>query len=343
MTKTRRELLAEGKKKFAKGTVGYYAYELTISGNRKRTVQTWSTYLVYLMETIGDQPIKSVEARDLMELRQQVQEASIENGSKTGGWAAFETFTGAVKAVWAHAASPLHHEITQAENITLGLEYPKRQEARKRGALKLAQLDAINAYFTRRYHDPELGLLVVRSALELGARRDELLTLKATDLKTDHISVTGKGGNTRQQPATVQLHTALKAFAESRADSAQNKSRYVFVTRQGRPITRSWFEHTAKNIRAFAPELLGEQGQLHFTWHLMRYTAATNVGTHPNGGQGEAGAFLGHKVNQKADPTSIYAPVSFEKLQALHESIWNAPVVRAHGEDSDPLLFRPAS
>ena len=156
-----------------------------------------------------------------------------------------------------------------------------------------------------------------RAMLELlyatGLRVTELVGLKLVEvsLADGLVRVTGKGQKERVVPVGEEARLWLERYA-SRARPALLRGRSadaLFVTRQGRPMSRQMFW---KLIRRYALQAdirapLSPHGLRHaFATHLLNHGADLRV----------VQMLLGHA---DISTTQIYTHVARERLQALHE------------------------
>jgi integrase/recombinase XerD len=164
--------------------------------------------------------------------------------------------------------------------------------------------------------ESDLGLRD-RAMLELlyatGLRVTELVNLKIVEvsLADGLVRVTGKGQKERVVPVGDEARLWLERYA-ARARPALLAGRSadaLFVTRQGRPMTRQMFW---KLIRRYALQAdirapLSPHGLRHaFATHLLNHGADLRV----------VQMLLGHA---DISTTQIYTHVARERLQALHE------------------------
>lgn len=164
--------------------------------------------------------------------------------------------------------------------------------------------------------ESDLGLRD-RAMLELlyatGLRVSELVGLKLVEVSlTDGlVRVTGKGQKERVVPLGEEARLWLERYA-GRARPALLKGRSadaLFVTRQGKPMSRQMFW---KLIRRYALQAdirapLSPHGLRHaFATHLLNHGADLRV----------VQMLLGHA---DISTTQIYTHVARERLQALHE------------------------
>lgn len=285
---------------------------------------------------VGDVLMSDVVPSDLQPLLDAVMRNAALSSRVTnaGGRSAGEGFVSMVRGVWRVALAD--KALTGvSENIGLGLEKPKRAARSSRRALTPAELRAIETAIVSS-SDPELGLLVFRTFLETGCRRNELLGLTYRSLlRTDravNVLKGAKGGSFRKQPVTRPLFVALDEFAAVRSGSKAAKTRTppdapLFVNRKGQAITHRYLEDLARHIRATVPALNSEGAVVHFTWHLLRHTTATFV--ERVAGFATANAFLGHSTSGVGGSglavTLRYTKADFDDVRRAIEAIFDPP------------------
>ena len=146
-----------------------------------------------------------------------------------------------------------------------------------------------------------------------GLRVSELvaLDLKHLNLEAGFVRVVGKGAKERIVPIGRQAQAALKVYLQSgRPSLLKNRaSPYVFVARQGRPMTRQGFW---KLVKKYA---LQSGINPHISPHTIRHSFASHL---LEGGADLRAVqiMLGH-----ADiaTTQIYTHVTAERLKAVHQ------------------------
>ena len=147
-----------------------------------------------------------------------------------------------------------------------------------------------------------------------GLRVSELvaLALNELDLTTGLVRVTGKGGKERIVPlgdeATSRLGDYLKGARPSLL--GEQKSRAVFLTRRGQPMTRQAFWQLIKRYSAAA----GIDSSL--SPHSLRHAFATHLLNH-GADLRSVQMLLGHA---DLSTTQIYTHVAKARLQTLHAS-----------------------
>lgn len=139
------------------------------------------------------------------------------------------------------------------------------------------------------------------------------------------LALRGKndGGRAHLQPITADLWDGLMALAAARLGPRPKAKDPLLLGRNGRPITRRWFEHQAERIRDGVPSL-GPGGDVWFTWHLCRYTAATNVRRIAD--PKVASRFLRHKQTLRKGDSDSYDAADLAEVRAAVSAVWGAPM-----------------
>jgi len=155
-----------------------------------------------------------------------------------------------------------------------------------------------------------------RAMMELlyatGLRVSELVSVEAAqvDLAVGYLRVTGKGSKQRLVPMGETARRLLRRYVEEvRPCLLKRKlSRYLFVSRRGRPLTRQAFWKTLK-LRA---ERAGITRAI--SPHMLRHSFATHL---LEGGADlrSVQALLGHA---NIATTQIYTHVERARLKAVH-------------------------
>jgi integrase len=179
----------------------------------------------------------------------------------------------------------------------------------KRRALTDNELSELFDVVVSGGNDPELDLLIVWASLEMGNRRGGLLTLRIGDLNIDRqlVTVHEKRDKDRQQPASVELLTALHAHAVRRGGSRCIVGHPDFdptspvlyyrnsTPERPHPLERKRFETLHKRIQRALPWA----NDMNFSVHVARHTAGTLV--ERIAGTQVARKFLGHGTRKVTD------------------------------------------
>ncbi|MBI5847116.1 MAG: site-specific tyrosine recombinase XerD [Nitrospirae bacterium] len=196
------------------------------------------------------------------------------------------------------------------DDPTENLQMPKKWE-RVPKALSISDVkDLLDATFS-----PKTALRD-SSMLELlyssGLRVSELVSIKLGDIHFDagFIRVLGKGSKERIVPVNLRALEKVKNYTEKeRPETLKKKqSPYLFVTRNGRPMTRQRFWQTLKAI--------GKQSGIELSPHTIRHCFATHLL--------EGGAdlrslqkMLGHS---DISTTQIYTKVTTDRIKKVYKT-----------------------
>jgi integrase/recombinase XerD len=108
-----------------------------------------------------------------------------------------------------------------------------------------------------------------------GLRKNELITLKISDVVGEHITTLGKGSKQRQLGLQPEVAKLLQSYIDWRIDKWGNTYPNVFITNQGRPFTACGIYRKIESlfIRAGLPP---ERVQS-LCVHSLRHTFASNL------------------------------------------------------------------
>lgn len=145
-----------------------------------------------------------------------------------------------------------------------------------------------------------------------GLRVSELIGLKLADVNLDTglLTCLGKGSKERSVPFGRAAEEALRAYLPVRQQVLKGKSSpYLFLSAQGRPISRQQFW---KAIVEY-----GERAGIgHITPHMIRHTFATHLLEH-GADLRSVQLMLGHS---DVSTTQVYTHVTNERLREVYES-----------------------
>lgn len=147
-----------------------------------------------------------------------------------------------------------------------------------------------------------------------GLRVSELLYLENKQINLDKgvITVFGKGAKERKVPISeYAIEYIEKYIKEVRNKSKNKKSKYLFLNKQGEPLSRVYF---FKQVKKYS-EMCGIDKQV--SPHTLRHSFATHLLNH--GAQLRmVQGMLGHT---NIATTQIYTHVSSDKLKADYDKI----------------------
>ncbi len=196
------------------------------------------------------------------------------------------------------------------DDPTENLQTPKKWE-RVPKALSVSDVkDLLGAKFSVKtaLRDSSMLELLYSS----GLRVSELVNIKLGDIHFDagFIRVLGKGSKERIVPVNLRALEKIKDYTEKERPAILKKkqSTYLFVTRNGRPMTRQRFWQTLK--------ALGKQAGIELSPHTIRHCFATHLL--------EGGAdlrslqkMLGHS---DISTTQIYTKVTTDRIKKVYKT-----------------------
>lgn len=293
------------------------------AGLAPTTARGWSSYLTLIASEFEGRRLDDVISTELEALASQVQNTALRRAVSRDGLSAREGFITAARAVWRRAVAD---GLTKS-NPALAVNKPRRTRARERRGLTAAEVTELWESIAVRAADPELGLTVLRLALETGMRRAEMLGLTAASLEKAsgciRVEAGAKNASHRQQPVTMTLFDTLTELATARHGRKLAPTDPLLVNRRGQPITRRWFENTAARVRADVPGL-GPGGDLWFTWHLTRHTAGARI--ERAAGYSVAAKFLGHRPSGRSGVTVLYTGATLDEVRQAVKKVWQEPM-----------------
>lgn len=266
---------------------------------------TYRTYWNDLEEIYGSRRLDLITISDLKAAQRTVFERGLSVG--LNGRAASEHFVSAARLFFRTAVEDGLLE----RNPAAGLEKPRRLPAKRR-PLSLAELSQLRAVVPAGSDDPDLDRLIVWFHLETGARRAGALNLKLKDLDgvRQTLWLTEKYGQSREQPVSSKLLSALRSHAEERGGVHPSDPVFHYHPyADGSPHRLS-----RKRYNTLFPRL---QSLLPFSTtttvdsHTLRASAIALVERYA--GHEVARAFAGHA---EKSVTSLYAKASIEEVAA---------------------------
>ncbi len=220
------------------------------------------------------------------------------------GQGARRTCVLALSRLFKTAQRDRHITWNPAEDITSGVAVDTR-----RRALTDTEVAELLETVASAGDDPELDLLIVWTSLELGNRRSGLLELTIGDInaETQLVALHEKFDKERQQPASLELLSALLRHAAKRGGNRCvpghpdfDPTAAVLYQRSStpaapRPLSRKRFE----TLHARVQRSLPWASEMGFSVHCIRYTAGTMV--ERIAGTQVARKFLGHGLRKVTD------------------------------------------
>ena len=197
-----------------------------------------------------------------------------------------------------------------ASNPASSVPLPERPPS-QRSALSTEQLEAVQFTVTARSRDPALDDLVFQFLRETACRRAGVLGLTQGDIApvTRTVRLVEKHNKQRWIPASAHLIARLADHAQCRHPGCPA----VFHHRDGRHLTRKWFESFARRIQR-----LDWAAELGVTAHWIRHTTLTDI-EHAAGIR-VAAAYAGH-ADDTTGITGIYTKPSLADLHAAHTTV----------------------
>lgn len=295
--------------------------EVLRPGLNPGTARAWGHYLDRLSEAFAGRDLNDVSKRELSDLANLIAGEAVERATGRSGLGAKESFISAARYVWREAEDERKAETNPAMLVVK----PARADSERRALLPAEVAEAFRVMQASR--DPHLGVIVLRLALETGARRGEMISLTwgARKPAGGCLGLRGKndGGRAHLQPLTADLWDGLMTLAASRLGPRPKANDPLLVTKNGTAIGRRWFEYHASRIREVVPTL-GPGGDVWFTWHLCRYTAATNIRRVAD--PKVASRFLRHKRTLRKGDTDAYDAADLAEVRAAVSAVWGAPM-----------------
>lgn len=195
------------------------------------------------------------------------------------------------------------------EDPSENLQTPKKWE-RLPKSLSLTEVKAIFKAFSSLHHCKPImmrDLVMFELLYSSGLRVSELVSLKIEDvnLEAGFLRVLGKGSKERVVPMNMRAAEKLKQYISQLRPKILKKkeSSYLFVTGQGKPMSRQRFWQTIKT--------LGKKVGIDLSPHIVRHSFATHL---LEGGADlrSVQKMLGHS---DISTTQIYTKVTTERLR----------------------------
>ena len=145
-----------------------------------------------------------------------------------------------------------------------------------------------------------------------GLRVSELLTIEKKNLSIEkkQIRIFGKGAKERYVPiSTFALEYLIKYINEVRNESPYRNSKYIFINKEGKPLSRQAFWQIIKNYASKAGIIEN------VTPHTLRHCFATHL--LENGADlRSVQEMLGHS---DISTTQIYTHVSSKRIRSVYD------------------------
>ena len=275
---------------------------------------------------LGRRELDNIKTSDLERMVLAIREEALTRKNGIGGHGAQENATTALRAFYAWARREGHTTARPDEHLNY-----QRTRSLERRAYTMAELQQA-AQILDGTRDPELARLLLRLALETGARHNEMLQLRVGDLRRAsgvvRLRPKGFAGEYLEAPITAALFDALEGLIERRYRKPPSDDDPVLVYRSGRPITRRYFENLCIKVRTEVPSL-GKGEPDWFSTHGLRHTAGTMV--QRVGGDAVARRFLGHAARGWMHVEN-YSKATIDEVREALAAIWGEPLAGSgHG------------
>ena len=154
-------------------------------------------------------------------------------------------------------------------------------------------------------------LAVVELFYSSGLRLSELtaLNLGDIDLNDQLVTVTGKGNKSRQLPVGSHAIRALKTWLTRRREFANNDTRAIFVSRQGKRISTRTIQERLRLIGLKQ----NMDGKIHP--HMLRHSFASHL-LESSGDLRAVQELLGHA---NLSTTQVYTHLDFQHLAKIYD------------------------
>jgi len=263
--------------------------------------RTYATYWARMNQVWGDRTLDQIAVSDIEALHRQTVATARHRRNHRGGRHSGEHVIAAARAIYSRAIVDglMHPAASPAHRV------PKpRRLPNTRRALTTSELDAINITARTTGNDPILDALLLRLHTETACRRGGALTLRVSDLDSDHclVRLREKGNTTRWQPISPALTDSLSAHAAHRG--AVQPADPLLRYRDGRALTSRRYDHLWHRLGHQLPWVTA-QG---ISTHWLRHTTLTWVERHY--GYGIARAYAGHTDTPARPQPPISRPTS---------------------------------
>ncbi len=166
---------------------------------------------------------------------------------------------------------------------------------------------------------PLMERALILTLLYGGVRKEEARMLEWRNLSEGFVTVMGKGSKERDVPIHPHAMMGLLAWKHE-----TTQARWVFASprREGQPVSRSWMQNLAEDLKA-------NTGIHGLTLHSLRHTAATRL-LETGANLREVQTFLGHSSPQT---TAIYTRVrSADLAKAAQRLDFSGPILIPESE-----------
>jgi integrase/recombinase XerD len=194
----------------------------------------------------------------------------------------------------------------------------KRAETRTIHYLARDEMDAILAQIDRSKGAGLRDYVILAFAYQTGARVQEIVALRACDLRLDRlaqVNIWGKGRKERVVPLWARTATLLRAWLDDRQVDPRSTS-LVFTNQHGRPLTRWGVRYILKKHARAAAAVCPSIAQKRIHPHVIRHTMAVHM-LESGAATSDIRDLLGH---ESAETTWRYTRVGIERKRRIIES-----------------------
>ncbi len=193
-----------------------------------------------------------------------------------------------------------------------GLHLPKA-ESHLPNVLSLEEVDALLDSFDLNKDNEVRDKAMLETMYASGLRVSELLTLELGNInfQSGYIRIRGKGSKERIIPIGEYALDYLENYIETvRKYNVNRRSKYVFLNKEGKPLTRQFF---FKAVKKYA---LRANIDTPISPHTLRHSFATHL--IENGANlKEVQEMLGHS---KIETTQIYTHISTKRILSAYDA-----------------------
>ncbi len=209
-----------------------------------------------------------------------------------------------------------------SKNPASAIRLPRKSSSRRRG-LTREEVEKLFDLISTTGNDPELDVLIFRTALETGCRRGGLLglTKDRVDEKRQTVTVLEKGGRERELPVSRSLVDALLQHNHQRGGSKGALLRYLDST----PLTQRRLDYLFARVKE-APPFPGAEL---VSMHWLRHTAGTFIERASGSSEAIAANYLGHEPT-RSSVTGLYTTAPLMEMVRVWCSVWNCDHPLAH-------------
>lgn len=275
------------------------------------TLATWAPHFARLESHFGSHLVDMVDLDDLEHLGELARKEALARGRDLAakGRGAVQSHVDAMRYFFGRVHKSRYREDNPAAHLSR--PRPRTRVRRPLDASEVALLWKITADGG---DDPALDTLLVRFALETGARRNGISELRLGDVDFGNqlVRLSEKFDKSRIVPITRVTAESIRALAAERGSHSAEDPAFRYKPRagvaDGRPLTRRRFNTWAERVQREAGSALPP-----VSTHWLRHTAGRSL--ERVGGVAVAAEFLGHE-----HPGSV----TFTYVRACAQEVINA-------------------